>query len=253
MFLLKFIIFSTIFSLTKQELLWKYFPSNEFSTKYKVPTLDLTEFAIYNASNDQANRFCFVYLSIGHAYVASDIGCSTYCPKSGNFTYPSRDETCQFRGRMEFGQYLRTYDNKDGLIFLSLEGCYTVDENGNISNGTFVITNNGKFKYHQELNKTYFWTNIVTKHVMKCSMLCTDLRFDRCYWEQTEQDKEYFLRMFKHMGDDYFISPLKQQQQVNFASYNIKNILIVFGVVSIIICVCTWNAVYVHGKECNSS
>lgn len=233
MFLLKFTIFLTIFLLTKQELIWNFFSSKEFSTKDKVP-LDLKTFAIYNNSA-LVSRFCLVYLSAGYAFIATEYECISQCLKNYSLNTIENDSSCNYDGFVKSAQVLRTYDIEDTLIFLSLEGCYSIDENGSSSTGRFIITNNALFNYYELLNNTYFWANIFIGLDIKCNLLCKDLLFDICYIEQTDQQKEIFQKTLKH--DDFlksfFISPLKQE--ANDFSHNIKIMLIVIGVVIFVI------------------
>lgn len=233
--MLKLFIFLKFFLLTKQEFFSNFYSSNEFTTYDGIPTLDLNKFTIYKNSNYPVNKFCFIYLSAGHAYISSGSGCSKYCPKNGKFTHPNDSESCNLHGKPITGQYLRTYNNEDDLILISLEGCYSIEENGSNLTRTFVITNNVKFQYNELLNKTYFWTKFSAESTLKCNLLCNNLMFDRCYFEQSEDEKKLFYKTFKHMDDGFFISPLKQE--ANYFSYNIKILLIVFGVVCLIICV----------------
>lgn len=242
MILLKFYIFLTLFLLTKQELFWKFLSSNEFSTEDNNAMLDMRQFTMYNNSNNYKNRLCLIFLSVGHVYISSEFECSHQCTKnvqlnerilqSNNSSWPKH------HGKVKTSKFLRTYDNKDGLIFVSLEGCYTIDENGTNSTGTFIITNNITIEYNQILNYNYFWTNIRVEKI-NCNILCEDLFFERCYVEMNEVEKTYFRRVqIENRNGDLYLSPLKQVS--NYFSYNKVFILIVFVILYVIISICTW-------------
>lgn len=237
MFLLKFSIFLSLFLLTKQELFWNFLSSNEFSTNKKVPTLDLSKFSTLDNSQSINLTLCILFLSIGYAYLDYDrTGCSkcSHVNSTNNLTINSK--SCNVHGIMKKAHFLRSYDHKEELIFISFDGCYTINPNGSNLTGTLLVTNNITISYNKILNTTHYWKDLKTKY-QQCNMLCKDVIIDRCYVEQTEADKKYLIRMFKLSGDKFeWMKPLEGETKMsNWYSDHQQIIAIKFGIISGII------------------
>lgn len=179
MIVLKLKIFVTLFLLTKQEQYWKYFPSNEFSTKNMSTHLDLKAFTKYEQLSEfNTNLHCLIIYEPGAIQL---IGQSKNCSSNNTFTTDFGDmminnRSCALFGNVRNVENLRNSgDDNDELIFIALEGCYTIDEsNGSISSGTLIMTNNIETDY-EILQSKYMWTQIDFGNIISCNILCTNV------------------------------------------------------------------------------
>lgn len=226
MFLSKIFFLLTLFLSTQQELYWNFISSEELSSKM----FDLSQFLMYNNSNIPT-RICLLFLSVEHVYIPRTDQCNTYCNDKFFFTKENLSETgaCHLHGFVTKAQFLRSFDNRDGLMFVQLEGCYSIDENGRNSSGAILVTNDVNKNYNQKLNVEYFWTTIDTLRI-KCNMLCQDVIFDRCFVEMDENQTKKYLETFQHVSEIFYLKPLPE----TYSSYNGKTIFIIFGAAFVI-------------------
>lgn len=241
MIVFKLNIFLTLFLLTNQEFYWKFFPSNEFSTSNKSAALDLNTFT--KGYNSAEGNFCIILLTIGHVYSESHSRCCglPISPIKKN-NQSATSTSCNLNGEVTNAKLLRNSDNKDDLIFISFDGCYTTDVNGSISKGTFLVTNNISVEYIEMLNNAYFWTNISSNSKsVQCNMLCNDIIFNRCYEEQTEDEMEDMRKKYKMTGYTYdWLNRPKdsQKQEPNWIAGYELTIAIVIGVLLVVVFIC---------------
>lgn len=189
-----------------------------------------------NKSNIPTNRFCLIFLSVEHVYISKEKGCRTYCNDDIFLVHQKRlntTGTCHLQGGVTNAQFLRSDDNRDSLIFLKFEGCYSIDKNGSKSSGAILVTNDVNKNYHEQLNIEYFWTTIEAD-IIGCNMLCKGVFFDRCFVDMNENSAKKYLERFKNMHEFFYLKPLRSD---NFFSNNQKIIFIIFGAAFVIFCV----------------
>lgn len=235
MIVFKLYIFVQLFLLTKQEFYWTFLSTNEFSITTKSATMDLSTFT--KSNNSPQKNFCVVQLTIGHSYSQCGSGCCDI-PKSPikKTNQSSTNTSCHLNGVATVAKYLKNSDKKDDLVFFLFDGCFTTDENGNISNGTFLVTNNVNFEYNKKLNNGYFWSDIDMR-LIQCNMLCNTFSFYLCYKEQTEDEMKDMLNKYKMTGYtfDWMNSAIEHQQESNWITGNELVISIVSGVVLVVV------------------
>lgn len=232
MFLSKIIIFLTLVLFTKQELYWNFISSEELNSKDNLKMFDFSQFTMYNNLNIPTIRFCLIFLSVEHVFISEKGICNTHCSDEPLFVEES--VACHLHGLVTKAQFLRSYDNRDGLIFVQLEGCYSIDENGSISSGTILVTNDVNKKYIQKLNVEYFWTKIES-HQIECKMFCQSLAFERCFVEMNENVTAKYLRRFQNVHDIFYLKPIKPESTLN--GYNENIVFISLCVVVVILSV----------------
>lgn len=169
----KMFIFLTLFLSTQQKLYWNFISWDELSSKGNITMFDLSQFKMYNNSDIPTNRFCLIFLSVGDVFISE-----------GRVQY-DWFMTFHWHGLVSNGQFLRSYDNRDALIFVLLEGCYSIDENGSNSPGAVLVTNYVNKKYQEKVNIDYFWT-IIESHQIDCNMFCKGVVFGRCFLDMND-------------------------------------------------------------------
>lgn len=234
-----YILFTHFFSTNEQEIFWKFLSSNEFSIANKTATLDLSEFA-KNSQEAVENNLCLQILSIGFVRIVHDHLCEhERPPKKFNqiSTNILANTSCRLHGDVTSTNYLKNSDMQDDLIFITFDGCYTTDENGKLTNGTFLVTNNVNVEFNKMLNDGYFWKLIDddSSWWLHCNTLCYDLSIIRFYKEQTEDEKNRFLENFRFVDSRKLDWMYKVQEKPEWAKGNELIIGIVIGVFLVVV------------------
>lgn len=237
MILFKLYIFLTLILLTKQDIFWNFLSSNEFSTSNKTAILDLRKFA-KNSQEAVENTLCLEILSIGLVRIVYDSRCDCVPNRLVKHINESLTNTsCHLHGEVTITNYLKNSDAKDDLVFISFDGCNTIDDHGKSTNGTFLVSNNVNIDYNEILNHDYFWKRISDDSWIQCNRLCNDLSFIRCYKELTKDEKKRLLYQFRDAdrNKNDWMNPVQEQQKPNWASGNELLIAIVFGVFLVVV------------------
>lgn len=166
-------------SITRDEF-WNFLTFDEFRTRNPSATIDMKRFKKYeHFKSSKVNLNCLIsfgeekYNLLGQSKQCCTNELSDKNKQQGNETI------CPLHGEVETVQFLRNRDAEDSLIFISIEGCYTVDEFGNKLNGTFLMTNNITTSY-EAYKADYRWTEIGFSGFNNCNLLCTNIALDRC-------------------------------------------------------------------------
>lgn len=163
---------------------WNFLSFDDFRTRDISSELDMTKFKKYEFfKKEKVNYNCLLGYSnanfnlIVQRSQCCDNGFSKKNMKPGN-------AICPLQGEVETVQFLRNKDVADSLIFVSIEGCYTLDEFGCKSHGTVLMTNNVTTSY-STYKSDYIWTEIPFSE-LNCSVLCSNIVLDRCFSNKTK-------------------------------------------------------------------
>lgn len=159
---------------------WNFLTFDEFRTRNTSATVDMKKFKKYkHFKSSKINLSCLI--SFGddkYNFVGQSKQCCSNELSERNKQRES-EMICPLHGEVETVQFLRSKDAEDGLIFISIEGCYTIDEFGNKLHGTFLMTNNVTRRY-EAYKSDYLWTEIGFGGFHNCNLLCTNVALDRC-------------------------------------------------------------------------
>lgn len=181
MFLLKVLIALSSVIITKPETFGNFLTFDEFKIGDPTSMLDLTTFTNYN--NDSYH--CLVRLS------DMDFTFETYCLQECIYEeklkmvakLPEKQPTVKLFGKVIFFKSLTNdllSNTTSPFILISLEGCYTVSENGSELFGSVLLTNQIEADY-KLMSSLYSWSdeqysnlkpfrNVTCEHIQTCQI-----------------------------------------------------------------------------------
>lgn len=222
MLLLNLNIFLTLIVVTKQDdLYWNFISSNEFRSNETIPILKMENFILYNNSNNLNKRLCSMFLTPQEVYITSNSTCSN-CEIVDQNKEHKDNILCPLHGMVNqsSGQSLIRKD-----VFILMEGCYIINQNGSKSFGMFLITN---FLYFEYYDFGQGWGKLIMRsEPIFCNMLCENVFFNLCFKDLT-----------KKVDKDILVWPTKSTESTYTISAGTISFLVIFGVIILIICIC---------------
>lgn len=173
-----------ISSIDKEEY-WNFLTFEEFRTRDISGKLNMNKFKKYEHFIKPKTRLNCL---LGYGDEKFNLIDRSQCCNNGlsnKKKKPGSPIICPLKGEVETVQFLRNRDEADSLIFISVEGCYTVDEFGMKSPGTVLMTNNVTTSF-ETYKSDYIWTEIAFRGIKNCTLLCSNIALDRCFANTTK-------------------------------------------------------------------
>lgn len=107
-----------------------------------------------------------------------NITCSKFLILEDRKSVNPFQSNCPLHGTINNVKFLTKLNKYDPFIFVLIEGCYKITENGTQDFGSLIIINN--LTHYQLKNEAYSYENIERKNGLQvCNCLCEDVSFIR--------------------------------------------------------------------------